>query len=154
MTELLLTDSEAALKALGVACQSASRYYETAAGVTHGEWSEHAAIRSFACREMSKRIADQLKREDVLPGTPDEDLEWLKEIALRAQTALTGDEEGALLKGYAHAERKIWKALGDLGVAGISREQADIARKLAADLADAFLWLGREKEALLKQNGN
>lgn len=155
MNQILLTEPEAALRALGIACQSASRYYETAAGVTHGAWRDHAAKRSIACRDVSRRIGDALKREDILPGSPDEDMEWLKEIALRAQTALSGDEQGALLKGFAQTERKIWDALGNLGAAGgIGRESRDIANELAADLTAAFLWLGIEKEALLNRQGN
>ena len=80
---------------------------------------------------MSRRIGEALKREDILPGSPDEDMEWLKEIALRAQTALSGDERGTLLKGFAQTERKIWDALGSLGAAGgIAPEIHAIARGL------------------------
>lgn len=154
MNQILLTEAEAALRELGVACQSASRHYETAAGVTHGAWRDHAAKRSIACRDMSRRIGEALKREDILPGSPDEDMEWLKEIALRAQTALSGDERGTLLKGFAQTERKIWDALGSLGAAGgIAPEIHAIARELSADLTAAFHWLGIEKEALLNRDG-
>ncbi len=48
MNQLLLTQSEAALRALGVACQSASRYYETASNVTNNHWRDFAANRSVA----------------------------------------------------------------------------------------------------------
>lgn len=155
MTQILLTEAEAALRELGVACQSASRYYETAAGVAHGGWRDHAAKRSIACRDMSRRIGEALKSEDILPGTPDEDMEWLKEIALRAQTALSGDERGALLKGFAQMERKIWDALGNLGATGgIVPKTYAIASELSTDLTAAFRWLGIEKEALLNRQGN
>jgi hypothetical protein len=151
MNQILLTEPEAALRELGVACQSASRYYETAAGVAHGAWRDHAARRSIACRDMSRRIGDVLKREDILPGSPDADMEWLKEIALRAQTALSGDERGALLKGFAQTERRIWDALGNLGSAGgITPHTHAIASELSTDLTASFRWLGIEKEALLK----
>ncbi|HAC57503.1 MAG TPA: hypothetical protein DCF73_03995 [Rhodobiaceae bacterium] len=68
---------------------------------------------------------------------------------------LSGDEQGALLKGFAQTERKIWDALGNLGAAGgIDRESRAIANELAADLTAAFLWLGIEKKSLLNGQGN
>lgn len=154
MNQVLLTQSEAALRALGVACQSASRYYETAANVTHNDWREFAASRSVAYRDMSRRIAEQLKRDEVLPGSPDEDMEWLKEIALRAQAAISGDEAGTLLKGFSRTEQKVWDALGEFGFAGMPAAAAGLVKELAAFTTEGFLWLGREKAALLKDNGN
>ncbi|MGB6085224.1 hypothetical protein [Parvibaculum sp.] len=151
MSQLLLTQSEAALKELGIACQSASRYYHTAASVTHDRWSSFAAARALAYRDIGKRIAEELKREDVLPGTPDEDLEWLKEITLRAQAVIAGDEEGMLLRGFARAEHRVWNALGEFGHAGVPPMAAEIIEGLANHLMGGFLWLGREKEALLKE---
>ncbi len=154
MNQVLLTQSEAALRALGVACQSASRYYETASNVTQSHWRDFAASRSVAYRDMSRRIGEQLKREEVLPGSPDEDMEWLKGIALRAQAAISGDEAGTLLKGFARTEQKVWEALGEFGFAGMPKASASMVKELAAFTAEGFLWLGREKEALLKQEGN
>ncbi|WP_333670612.1 hypothetical protein [Parvibaculum sp.] len=154
MNQLLLTQSEAALRALGVACQSASRYYETASNVTHNHWRDFAANRSVAYRDMSRRIAELLKREEVLPGSPDEDMEWLKEIALRAQAAISGDEAGTLLKGCARTEQKVWDALGEFGFAGIPAASDATMKELATLVTEGFLWLGREKEALLKQEEN
>lgn len=151
MNQLLLTQPEAALKELGIACQSASRYYDTAASVTHDRWYNFAASRSLTYRDIGKRIAEQLKREDVLPGSPDEDLEWLKEITLRAQAVISGDEEGMLLKGFARAERKVWDTLGELGNAGVPPQAAEVVEGLANHIMGGFLWLGREKEALLKE---
>ncbi|MFA7639400.1 MAG: hypothetical protein WCY02_08820 [Parvibaculum sp.] len=151
MSQLLLTQSEAALKELGIACQSASRYYHTAASVTHDRWRNFAASRALAYRDIGKRIAEELKREDILPGTPDEDLEWLKEIALRAQAVIAGDEESMLLKGFARTEHKVWAALGELGNAGVPSVGAETIEGLANHLMGGFLWLGREKEALLKE---
>lgn len=154
MNQLLLTQSEAALRALGVACQSASRYYETASNVTSHHWRDFTASRSVAYRDMSRRIGEQLKRDEVLPGSPDEDMEWLKEIALRAQAAISGDEAGTLLKGFARTEQKVWDALGELGLAGMPAATAGMAKELAALTTEGFLWLGREKAALLKEEEN
>ncbi|MDP1625771.1 hypothetical protein [Parvibaculum sp.] len=154
MNTLLLTPEEAALKELGVACQSASRYYETATEVAEDRWRDFAARRSAAYAEAAQRIAEILRRDELLPGTPDADMEWLKQLALKAQAALSGDEAGSLLKSFKRAEYKVWDALGELGLAGLGPGCADMAESLADLVMEGFLWLGEENEAFLKEGGN
>ncbi|ABS63208.1 hypothetical protein Plav_1589 [Parvibaculum lavamentivorans DS-1] len=153
MNTVMLTPEEAGLKALGVACQSASRFYETAADVTHGHWQDFAKRRTGIYAAAALRIAELLQRDELLPGTPDEDMEWLKQLALRAQAALSGDEAGTLLKSFTRAERRIWDALGEFGAAGIAPGCAEIANSLANTAMEGFLWLGEEKEVFLKERG-
>lgn len=154
MTALLLTHEEAALKALGVACQSASRYYETASEVTKDEWRDFATRRRLAYDQAAGRISELLRRDELLPGTPDEDMEWLKQLKLRAQAALSGDEAGTLLKSFSRMEHKVWLALGEFGLAGIGPDCAPVAKSLDGLLMEGFLWLGREKAALLRKEDN
>lgn len=149
MNRLMLSEEEGAFRALGVACQSAALYYETAAEVTEGDWQRFARARAAAYAEAARRITELLKQDEVLPGSPDADMEWLKQIALRAQAAISGDEAGSLLKSFARAEHKVWDALGDLGHAGISSAHADAANELGRIAMDGFLWLGKEKQAFL-----
>lgn len=154
MSHVLLTPEEAGLKALGIACQSASRLYETASDVTRENWRNFAADRSKAYAAAALRIAELLRRDELFPGTPDEDMEWLKQLALRAQAALSGDEAGSLLKSFARTEHKVWAALGEFGLAGIGPGCADMAKSLGEFVMDGFLWLGEEKEAFLKAGKN
>lgn len=153
MNQFMLSQEEGAFRALGVACQSANRYYEAAADVTENEWQAFVKERAAAYASAAKRIAELLKRDEVLPGSPDADMEWLKQIALRAQTAISGDEAGTLLKSFARTERKVWDALGDLGQAGVSPAHGEAASDLAKIVMDGFLWLGKEKQAFL-DNGD
>jgi len=95
-----------------------------------------------------------LRRDELLPGTPDADMEWLKQLALKAQAALSGDEAGSLLKSFKRAEYKVWDALGELGLAGLGPGCADMAESLADLVMEGFLWLGEENEAFLKEGGN
>lgn len=154
MSHVMLTPEEAGLKALGVACQSASRFYETASDVTQDNWRDFAASRSKTYATTALRIAELLRRDELLPGTPDEDMEWLKQLALRAQAALSGDEAGTLLKSFTRMERKVWDALGEFGLAGISPGCAEMTKSLGAFVMEGFLWLGEEKDAFLGSDGN
>jgi hypothetical protein len=153
MNQLMLSQEEGAFRAAGVACQSASHYYEAAVNVTEGEWQAFARKRAAAYADAAKRITELLKRDEVLPGSPDADMEWLKQIALRAQAAISGDEAGTLLKSFARTERKVWDAVGELGQAGVSPAHGEAASDLAKTVMDGFLWLGKEKQAFL-ENGN
>lgn len=149
MNQLMLSQEEGAFRALGVACQSAARYYETAVEVTEGEWQRFVTERAASYAEAARRITELLKQDEVLPGSPDADMEWLKQIALRAQAAISGDEAGTLLKSFARTEHKVWDSLGDLGHAGMSPAHAGAASDLGRIVMDGFRWLGKEKQAFL-----
>ncbi|PKQ07735.1 MAG: hypothetical protein CVT73_08290 [Alphaproteobacteria bacterium HGW-Alphaproteobacteria-12] len=149
MNQLLLTPEEGALKALGVACQSASRFYETAADITHESWRAFANRRREGYAGAARRVTGLLRRDELLPGTPDEDMEWLKGLAMRAQAAISGDEAGTLLKSFMRTERKVWHAIGEFGLAGIGPDGADTAKDIADFVMAGFLWLGEEKKAFL-----
>lgn len=153
MNQLLLTPEEGALKALGVACQSASRFYETAADITHESWRAFATQRREGYASAAQRITGLLRRDELLPGTPDEDMAWLKELAMRAQAAISGDEAGTLLKSFLRTERKVWDAIGEFGLAGIGPDGADTAKEIADFVMAGFLWLGEEKKAFLSGEG-
>jgi len=154
MNQLMLSPEEGAFRALGVACQSASRYYEAAIDVTSDEWKAFAKGRATAYADAARRITELLKRDELLPGSPDADMEWLKQIALRAQTAISGDEAGTLLKSFARTERQVWDALGELGQTGVSPAHGQTAENIAQIVMDGFLWLGKEKEAFLDAGNN
>ena len=152
MNTQLLSPAEAALKALGISCQSASRFYETATTLTRDEWRDFAMRRQLIYGEAAQHISDLLLHSDqTLPGSPDEDAEWLKEIALRAHATFSRDERNVMLKNFTRTEHAIWQALGELGLAGPPPEAKQIITSLGQMVMEGFYWLGKEKEALLAQ---
>lgn len=113
MNNLFRSPEETALINLGVALEAAATFYEQAREVSHGDLRAFLNERADALAAASMAWNGSLRDRDILPGTPDEDAETLRQIALFAGMTLGADEEAALFDMCARMEQRLLAALGE-----------------------------------------
>lgn len=113
MNNLFRSLEETALIDIGVALEAAATFYGQAREVSHGDLRAFLNERADALAAASTAWNGNLRDRDILPGTPDEDAETLRQIALFAGMTLGVDEEAALFDMCARMEHRLLAALGE-----------------------------------------
>lgn len=119
MNNLFRSPEETALMSLGVALEAAATFYEHAREVSHGDLRAFFNERADALAAASNAWNGNLRSRDILPGTPDEDAETLRRVALFAGMTLGADEEAVLFDMCARMEQRLLAALGEAAMAAL-----------------------------------
>ena len=142
MSSLFRSPEETALIALGVAIEAAATFYAHAQEISDEKLQPMLKARAEALSKSASAWNDAMKSRDFLPGTPDEDAESLRHLALLAGTRLGADEESVVCDMCARTEQRLLAAIGEAAPVALGAPFIEAAAEAGRDClaAIAAIW--------------